>query len=250
MILSLALAGFSGVDSSIIYLSCEGDDTQKAFGIYNSMGMAGLLFAAGVFSVFVRDNYSLSALLTVISYGIAAFLSFLLTEVKPSKTEKVQPEPFHVIFKEIFFNRTFVLFLIAVALFSEVHQTITVFLNQLQYEQCGLSSSFIGLAAISCFTLALTQYAVPSIIGILTLRTSNTLFQPLQTEIQNREIKTHNRATALSINSMLLNCVAIGTNLIFGVLSEWNLSSVFFGGAVLCAVSLIFFFVWYKKSLY
>lgn len=46
VMLSVVLAGFSGVDSSIIYLSSQGRDSQKAFGIYNSMGMAGLLAAA------------------------------------------------------------------------------------------------------------------------------------------------------------------------------------------------------------
>lgn len=43
IMLSIVLAGFSGVDSGIIYLSCKNGNSQKAFGIYNSMGMTGLL---------------------------------------------------------------------------------------------------------------------------------------------------------------------------------------------------------------
>lgn len=46
-----------------------------------------------------------------------------------------------------------VLFLIAVAFLSEAHQTITVFLNQLQYERCGLRSSSIGLIYIAATIL-------------------------------------------------------------------------------------------------
>ena len=87
ILLSVVFSGFSGVDSSIIYLS--GNESQKAFGIYNSMGMAGLLIAAGVFSLVVRDNYALAGLLTVISYGIAALLSLGLTEVKGTAAENV-----------------------------------------------------------------------------------------------------------------------------------------------------------------
>ncbi len=283
VMLSVVLAGFSGVDSSIIYLSCEGKDSQKAFGIYNSMGMGGLSVAALIFSLFVQDNYPLAGLLTVISYGVAAFLSFGLTEVKQTKTDVAQSETFKVTLKKTLSDRSLILFLLAVAFLSEAHQTITVFLNQLQYEQCGLPASavgllyivatmlgllgacssaitkrmgmrrsfflFCGLAAISCLTLALTQYAIPSVIGILALRISNTLFQPFQAEIQNRQIKTDNRATALSSNSMFVDCIAIGTNLIFGALSDQSLPSAFFFGAVICTLSLFLLFLWHKRTL-
>lgn len=283
IMLSVVLAGFSGVDSSIIYLSCEGKDSQKAFGIYNSMGMGGLLVAALIFSLFMQDNYPLAGFMTVISYGIAALLSFGLTEVKHTKADTVRPETCKVTFKKTLSNRNLVLFLVAVAFLSEAHQTITVFLNQLQYERCGLHASavgllyiaatmlgllgvyssavtkrmgmrrsfflFCGLAAISCLILAMTQYAIPSVIGILTLRISNTLFQPFQAEIQNRQIKTDNRATALSSNSMFVNCIAIGTNLVFGALADWSLPSAFIFGTVICMLSLFCLFLWHKKTL-
>ncbi|MCI6038907.1 MAG: MFS transporter [Clostridiales bacterium] len=282
VMLSVVMAGISGVDSSIIYLSCEGKNIQKAFGIYNSIGMAGLLIAAAVFSLFIKDHYSLAGLLTVISYGLAAVLSLGLTEVKHKKMVKVPSESFRGILKQTIGNRMLVLFLIAIAFLSETHQTITVFLNQLKYQQCGLDSSSIGLiyiaatilgvlsmysafvtkrmgirnslfffsgvATISCLTLALSQYAVPSVTAILVLRIANALFQPFQMEIQNRQIRTVNRATALSINAMLMNCVAIATNLIFGALSSRSLSSAFFFGAGICMISLPLFFSWYRKS--
>lgn len=60
LLLSVVLAGFSGVDTSIIFLSCkqverEGWDSQKVFGIYNAVGMAGLLFVSFVYSSLI-DN--------------------------------------------------------------------------------------------------------------------------------------------------------------------------------------------------
>lgn len=60
LLLSVVLAGFSGVDTSIIFLSCkrverEGWDSQKVFGIYNAVGMAGLLLASFVYSSLI-DN--------------------------------------------------------------------------------------------------------------------------------------------------------------------------------------------------
>ena len=107
---------------------------------------------------------------------------------------------------------------------------------------------FCGLAAVSCLELAVTAQAFPSVLGILILRFSNTLFQPFQLEIQNRLIQTDNRATALSIHSMLISCIAIGTNLVFGALSDWSLPAAFFFGGSICILALIFFLIWYQKS--
>ena len=282
VMLSVVLAGFSGVDSSILYLSCQGQDSQKAFGIYNTMGMVGLLMAASVFSLLIQNNYSLASFLTVISYGLAALLSLGLTEVKETTAEAVRPEPLRTTLQSTLRNRTFLLFLIGVAFLSETHQTITVFLNQLQYTRCGMSNTvigilyivatllgllgvysasvtnrlgtkrsfflFCGLAAVSCLTLAVTAKAFPSVLGILILRLSNTLFQPFQSEIQNRQIQTDNRATALSIHSMLISCIAIGTNLVFGALSDWSLPAAFLFGGSICILGLIFFLIWYQRS--
>ena len=88
------------------------------------------------------------------------------------------------------------------------------------WESAAPFCSFAAWRAASCLTLAATRLAFPSAAAILILRFSNTLFQPLLTEIQNRQIRTDNRATALSVNSMLLNSVAIGTNLVFGALAD------------------------------
>lgn len=277
IMLSVILAGISGVDSSILYLSCERENSQKAFGIYNSMGMAGLLIAATVFSLFVGDNYRLAGFLTVISYGFALLFSFGLTEVKAVKPRGFQAESFQITFQKTLSNGTLLLFLFAVAFLSEVHQTITVFLNQLQYERCGQHSGeigfvyiiatllgllgfysfavtkrmgisrsillFCGMPMISCLVLAFTKNALPSVIGILTIRISNTLFQPFQAEILNKQVQTENRATALSIYSMLINCVAIGTNLIFGALANRKLPMAFLFGGGICTLSLILFYV-------
>lgn len=281
VMLSVVLAGYSGVDSSILYLSCEKTYSQKAFGIYSSMGMVGLLIAAGIFSIVVRDNYKLAALLTVISYGFAMLLSFALTEVHQSATIENSNESFISSIYQVLNNRLLLVFLIAVALLSETHQTITVFLNQLQYERCGLNDSLIGivyivatllgllgvysssftkkigipfsltllsiLAILSCLILGFTSYAIPSVLSVLVLRLSNTLLQPLMIDLQNKQITSKNRATALSVCGMFINVIAIGTNLIFGILSDWNLSFAFYFGSVMCVIGLILFGFWIKN---
>lgn len=292
IIISIVIAGLSGVDTALLYLSCKGQEghsrylsvqekSQHVFGIYNSLQTAGLFIAALVFSYAVGEDYSLAALLTVISYGMAALFSFGLVEVKSQKTG----QDFHrfiLLLKQSLTDKYLLLFLIGIALLNETHQTITVFLNQLQYVKCGLSSSVIGYiyiaaamaglcsalslkltkklgtaptaillfasASIACLILAWTDKAWLSVLGILTLRISFSLIQPLQTELQNRQITTNDRATALSINAVIIDSVGIGSNLAFGNLAQHNLAGSFLFGAILCSIGGLLFFLWYRKK--
>ena len=276
--ISLALCIFLEV------LSSREGTSQKVFGIYAGMQMAGLLAASCIFAVFVGDDYALSGLLTVFSYGAAALLSCGLVEVKPKavqrERQKAEKEPVRAGLRRILGNKSILLFLIASALLSETHQTITVFLNQLQYEKCGLDSSamgyiyiaavlmgtagryspcltrkagmkgslalFCGLAMASCLILGRTEHALPSVSGILLLRMSNTFFVPFQMELQNRQISTSDRATALSAHAMVMDGVAVVTNLAFGFLAERGLPLAFFFGMGICFVSLVLFRMWYE----
>jgi len=67
------------------------------------------------------------------------------------------------------------------------------------------------------------------------------VFQPLQLELQNREVRTVNRATALSVNAMFIDCVGMGVDLGFGALAERSLPLAFGYGAVLSLAGLLLF---------
>lgn len=297
ILLSVVIAGFSGVDASILYLSAEVGDSQKVFGIYAGMQMAGLLAASCIFTVFVRDNYSLAGLLTVISYGAAAVLSCGLVEVKgkaekgkdAGRIEKAEKEGIAAAVRATLRETigaalgdgSILLFLIASALLAETHQTVTVFLNQLQYEKCGLRSGAIGgiyitatvigmfgrfspgvtrrtgirgglwlfggLAMSACLILAGSSHGASSVFGILLLRMSHTLFQPFQLELQNRQISGADRASALSVHAMVMDGVAVAMNLAFGILAERALELAFIFGVGICLISLFLFGIWYRR---
>lgn len=315
VMLSVVIAGMSGVDTSILYLSCKEqtesgrkeksreendrntdsrkengqkkignrrsekeygrngtDNSQKVFGIYNSLQMAGLLAASAVFSLFVKENYRLAGLLTVFSYGGAAVLAFGLTEVSPEGADRICFGRLKETLFQTLGDRKLLLFLLAAGLLTETHQTVTVFLNQLQYEKCGLGNAAIGYiyiaatllgmcgvysawltkkigfrgagllfggtAAGACAVLVLSGHALPSVCAILVLRISNSLFQPFQTEMQNRLVHTEYRATALSIHAMLMDGVGVGTNLMFGALAEHSLTAAFWFGAGICLAGM------------
>lgn len=286
IMLGVVFAGLSGVDTSILYLSCKEGESQKVFGIYNSLGTVGLLVSAVIYSTYVKDNFKLAGFLTVISYGISMIMSFYLVEVKEPETKSHKKnklrEKLNDYVKEscseirkIVNNKKLLYLLIAVAFISETSQVVTVFLNQLKYESCGLSVSSMGYiyiiativglcevlsafvtkkagekrigkyifitTVLSCLILAFTQNAAVSIISILLLQISNSIFRPLQLELQNRQVTTDKHATALSINAMFIDCVAIGINLIFGYLAQISLTAAFLYGAVICFIGLLCF---------
>ena len=282
ILLSIVIAGLSGVETSVLYLSCKKGQSQRVFGIYNSLTTTGLLVAALIFSVAVGSNYKLAGFLTVLSYGAAALLSLGLAEVKEEKSEGSRTAAFFPLMRQTLANKHLLLFLIGAALLSETHQVITVFFNQLQYTKCGLSTRWIGyiyvlvtiagllgvfssrltkkagvaptaailfLAAITaCLLLTFTNSAWISVAAILMLRVAFSLFQPLQTELQNEQILSENRATALSINAVIMESVGIGTNVAFGAVAEQNLALSFLLGAVLCLGGAVLFAFWYRKQ--
>lgn len=281
-LLSVVIAGLSGVDTSVLYLSCEKDKSQHVFGIYEGLGTAGLLFAAFIYSIAVGTNYKLAGFLTMISYGIAFVLAFFLQEVKAEEEINASTGEFISLLKETLANKYLLLFLIGIAVFNETHQTITVFLNQLQYVRAGISEvsmgyiyiavTVIGLcgvfsakvtdkigkielmricymaAILACISLAATNRAWLSVGGIIILRITFSLAQPLQTELQNEQITTVNRATALSINAVIIDSIGICTNVVFGALAKTNLILAFVFGAVLCTAGLVWFEVWRRGT--
>lgn len=275
VLLSVVLAGLSGVDTAVLYISCGGKDSQRAFGIYESCQTAGLLAAAFVYAAVIEDRYETAAALTVAAYGLAAGLTLLLREVKQPRlsvcrTERVLIPAVGAVVKK----PRILLFLVGAALFNETHQMVTVFLNQLQYTRTGMPARWMGYTYIAvtvaglcgifsarltrrlgekvllrscclagfvaCVLLTVTGNMLASVMGVLVLRVSFSLLQPLQTEVQNRQAGADNRATALSAYAVVMNSVAVGVNVMFGALAENCLPLALAFGAGLCVLGLVF----------
>lgn len=272
IMLSVVIAGLSGVDTSILYLSVSKEDSQKVFGVYNGLSMAGLLAAAFVYSAAVGENYRLAGFLTVVSYGLAAALSLFLTEVKEEGKERMNVKVFCSSLRQTLADKHLLLLLLGIAFLNETHQTVTVFLNQLLYVRAGMGNKLIGYfyivvtvagmggifssaitkragrafliracyltSAAVCLFLAFTKSGPGAAMGIIAFRFAYSLFTPLQTQMQNERIVTAERASALSINAVIIDSVGVGTNLIYGALAEQSLTAALVSGAVLCAVGL------------
>lgn len=284
LMLSVVCAGLSGLDVSILYLSCPEEESHRVFGVYNNLGMAGLLAASVVYAVFVGEDYRLAGLLTVFSYGAAAVLALFLREVRPSQTRSARGQlaDFRRLLARLLHSPALLCLVLAAAFLNEAHQTITTFLNQLQYTRAGLSASAIAiiylgmtllglvgglsarltdrfgerrtgtmllaLAALACLTLALTRGPVLSVAAILLLRVCHSLFTPLQTTLQNRQVHTGDRATALSLNALLMDLVAVFTNLVFGRAADFSLPLAMGFGCVLCLAGLVLYLAHSRRA--
>ena len=276
VLLAVVLSGISGVDTSILYLSGGEENSHRAFGIFEGLGAAGVLFSAAIYTVFIGENYRAAGFLTVISYAIAALLSLGLKEVKTAQsTQKRSLRYFIDVLKNTLINRNLFLLIVAVALFTEVNQTITVFFNQLQYAKAGMSVRLISavyilstlsglmsvfsapltkklkpkffgamlfaLCGLSCFVLALTVDPFVSVFGVLLVGICFRLMFPLGTQLINEAITTEDRATALSMGTLIADLIAVFTNLIFGKLADIDLSIAMSFGGVLCLLGMLLY---------
>ena len=68
ILLSVVCAGLSGVDSSMLYLSCREDNGHRVFSIYENLGQMWMLLAAGVYALWIGNDYRSAALPTVLSW--------------------------------------------------------------------------------------------------------------------------------------------------------------------------------------
>lgn len=284
ILLAFAMAGLSGVDISLLYLCAPKGSLQKACGIYESLGTAGLLCSSAVFTLFLNNHYRTAALFTSVTYGAAFFLCCFLIRL-PDDLPVSRPHSPHSgaespgkILVGLFRNPRLIFFLFGIALLSETRQNITVFFNQLQYQRCGLPDSIIGIlyllttiAGLSgclsftvtkrlgasvlsaaafllpagfCLILALTRNPVLSAVCIIGIQFLVSLFRPLQTRFQNDAIQTTSRASALSLQSVFLECTGAMVSLVFGFLADCSLPLVFLAGTAACLAGYFLFLQW------
>ena len=282
ILLSVVCAGLSGVDSGMLYLSCEAGKSHRVFSIYETLGQLGMVTAAGIYGLWVGENYRLAAFLTMLSYGAAAVLSLGLKEVVPVPGRKTTPKNMLAVLKGQLGNPKVLLLLLAVGLFKECHQTITVFFSQLQYARAGMHHSQISLAyvvtnlaalaggfsaflcrkagpqimgsglmllsALSCLILGCFPVPVSSVLAVVLLRLCFSLMQPLHMDLQNHQITGRDRATALSMNAVVMESLGIFLNLIFGALAQSRLDTALFLGAALCAGSAVLYWFSFSRS--
>ena len=283
LLLSVVLSGLSGCDTAYLFVLGKGQNNHKLFGRYSAMSAAGILFASAVFSLLIKDDYSLGGFLTAVSYGVSMLLSLLLQDIRPEEAPRAG------FLKRVWETAAalkqqggFLLFLFAATLLMQTNQTITVFFSQPQYVRAGIPPKTMGYlhilvtiaglfaaktetltrrvgesaavkllfvsAGSACAVGALTKTPLMAIASILLIRLCSSMFEPIHMARQNLQVSTSNRATMLSVYSSIMNIGAIFTNLLFGRASEIHIGYAFALGTVFCFLGLMLYAVWEKRA--
>ncbi len=276
VLLAAVISGLSGVDSALLYLSCPPERQQKTFALYQSLGTAGLLLASLLYSLCFGDDYRLSAFWTMVAYAAALCASFFLVEPEHEAPSQEEKGSLGRVILSVLKRPRLLLLLLSFGLFQETRQTATVFLNQLQYERAGIPRSLFGIllagmqllgflglfsqsvtsrvgegrsfmllmgaGALSCVLLAQTSSPVLSVLGVGLLVLAGSLLSPLQSVVQNREVRTAYRATELSVYAMVLDGISAGANVAFGRAADVSLPLAFWLGAGACGAACGLYF--------
>lgn len=282
ILLAVIITGLSGVDISMLYLSCTEAESHRVFSRYNAMQTVGLLAASLICSRCVGSNFQTAGFLTVLSYGAAMILTFFLTEVRDNEPRRPERAFMFAVFRDTVSHPALLLFLLASALLAQTHQTITVFLGQLQYEKLGMATAdmsgvyilvslagllgvfspkltmLVGthtalqlccaLAALSCLTLALSKTTWPCVAAVILFQIAFHLADPLKTQLQNKQIITTDRATALSVHTIFMDTAGAGVSIVLGTTAEAHLSCAFLLGAAFCIIAGILLAIFVKKT--
>lgn len=281
---SMALAGLSGLDVSILYLSCGKEESQKIFSHYGACGTAGMLTGCMIFTAFLSGNYDATAFGTVITYGIAFVLSFFLRDVKDAAPKEDRPSLRRLaeILKITLADRRFLLFILAEALLSYGTWAVSVMLNQGRYISLGLTEQHIGIIELVLAGLALTgawsaaltkklgfkafMTLGMAVIGLSALVMGNTgsaltaiscgaaveiaygLLQPLISDLYSKRVQVSDRATQLSVYAMIVECFSIGLSFLMSIIAGRSETAPFLFCTVLCLTGIALFLLCYRGN--
>lgn len=279
---SMAVAGLSGLDVSILYLSCGKQDSQKIFGRYGAFGTAGMLTGCLIFTLFLSENYSATALGTVISYAIAFVLSFLMVDVKETEQKNDRPSLSRLtdILKITLQDRKFLLFILGDALICYGVWASRVLLYQDKFIQLGLTEQHIGwleillscLALTAVYSAALTKKlgfkkfmitcvstAAISILifgitdDILTAILSSVLIEifydflaPLINDLYSKRVTVSDRATQLSVYAMLSEIISFCLSFLMSVVTAYTYTGAFLLCAGMALTGIFLFLYCYR----
>ncbi|WP_228727866.1 MFS transporter [Fusibacter ferrireducens] len=277
IMISVVLSGLSGCDTALIYGSIHEEEAQSVFGKYSAYGALGFIIASLLSTFIVARSIDDTALFTIYPYALSAILTLFLVEVKVENQEKS-----NILknFKRAFSHKSILFFVLSIALVVEVVQAITVFLNQAQYMRSGIEPKYFGviIAAIQCvrllsvksnavskkmgsinaismlmgfilgasLLLLLTDNPILSIAAVLILSVSASLMGPIELDVKNKWIDTSDRATILSIYSMVGGIVASIGNVAIGKAADHSLHD----GLVICLIMSVLAFALLKVYMF
>ncbi|WP_446898659.1 MFS transporter [Clostridium sp. LBM24168] len=282
ILMALYSSGISGCDTALLY-SCSGKkNSEKLFGVYNSMNNGAFILASFIFTFMSIVSLDFTVFASIFPCAIAFFIAFFIDDTNLSSHKKYS---FKDTFRNISIDKRILIIVVSTSLISEVAHSIGVFLNQIQYIRSGLSIKYFGIltSLVQCFcilavfTHTITKkfgvknilqllIAVLSTVCLILAYTNNpflsvfliaatqgifAIISPIVLNIENESITADNRATILSTYAIITDIIASFVNIFLGVFADISIKLTFLNCSIIAAVSLILaylFFHLYKTA--
>jgi MFS family permease len=268
ILLSISISGLSGCDTALIYLSLDkNQNSERVFGRYVWFSNVGFLLGSMISTYIINISIDLTAYYTIIPYGVAFGVSLFLKNITDEVTKKENVKSkFKYSLKHVAANKYIIIFLVGISLVKEVVQSITVFLNQQQYIKSGIDIRYFGISLvaiqfmklisvksyklsnmigqiksinmltiavfISSSILIIISNAILSFLCVSVISIGMAIMEPMIIDIKNRSISSGNRATILSIYSMIESITSSIINPIIGFVSNSALEN----GLITCSL--------------
>ena len=196
-------------------------------------------------------------------------LTLFIDEIKRESDEHISMFGF---IKTFIKDKKLILFLVVSVLLTESSHEINTFMSQLIYERAGisiewygvlyailnivgLSSVFLGIISkkysihrilyvlmvigiISMSSLLMNYGVVVSVLSILALEVVEVNYYPLMNTRLNETVSLEDRASILSVYSLIMKMMSVVTNVLFGITSEISLNTVIMTCLVMMIMSL------------
>lgn len=283
ILLAIVISGLSGLDVSILYLSCNDEQKySKYVSLYYNLSAMGLVIASSIYLLFLNDNYQLAAISTIISYSIALIFTFFIQEINQPAEAKEKFSSYSLI-KKVFSQKRTLIFIIAMSIFLESHQTITVMLSQIKIATLNQPTYFLSIAHIlltlsgllglfsykflnlqtnpkkiyfmfllvsfSCFILGVTTSIWLTIFSLIIFRLCFSLLAPWFSLHLNNFILSKQRTTELSIYNMFSQMLAIIITLSYGKIADYSLRNSLFLAVILLLLATALLKYFFKQKI-
>lgn len=279
---SMALAGLSGLDVSILYLSCDGHDSQKVFSRSSAIATAGMLTGCLIFTLFLSHHYEAAAFGTVITYGIAFVLSFFVCDVRDVDEKEARPSLRRLtdILKITLKDRKFLLFILGDALICYGVWASRILLSQQKFIELGLTEQHIGwieillaclaltavysatltkklgfkkflvtcvtTVAVSVLLLGLTGDVLLAVFSSALIEVFYNFLAPLVNDLYSKRVTVSDRATQLSVYAMITELFSFGISFVMSLITAHTYSGSFLFCAGIILMGLLLSLSCYK----
>lgn len=279
ILVALATSAISGCDIALLYSSTDKEKTEKVFGMYTAMGIAGFLLACLLSTKMVERSMDLTVFGTIIPYGAAVILTFFIKDVSHDLEKKPNIKDS---IRDVLNNKQIIIIVVVFALISETTHSIGVFLNQPQYLKSGIGIRYFGFLTalmqivcllsaksykftekfgqnkttkvllinilMGCIVLIYTRSPIISVVAIAVTQGCFSIIRPIILDIENKSISTSNRATILSIYAMAGDILSAIVNISIGKFADVSIEAAFKSCTFISIAAFVLALIYFNKA--